>query len=140
MAEYNSRRNVVKGVVCVITLTLAGCSSSQGGNATEEKARGGPDHINAMRVERIQEADRLAQCQKELEALKGIDAQRHDAYSAGFSRLMSGAAQYASLRPRVNAETQATVDALYTYKVNKLCADIRQASLVGLAERGESVK
>lgn len=29
---------------------------------------------------------------------------------------------------------------VYCYKVNRLCADITQATLTGLAERGETLK
>ncbi|WP_249921455.1 hypothetical protein [Serratia plymuthica] len=51
---------------------------------------------------------------------------------------MSGAAQYGGLRSQVNAQTQETVDALYRYKVNRLFADITQATLTSLATRGET--
>jgi hypothetical protein len=86
------------------------------------------------------EAGQLARCQKELEALKPIDAQRHQAYQQEFGRLMSGAAQYASVRAQTNSGTQETVDALYRYKVKRLCANIGQALLTGLADMGERVK
>lgn len=86
------------------------------------------------------EAERITLCQKELEALREVNPEKFNTYKAEFDRLMSGAAQYAGLRTRVNSETQDTVDALYRYKVNRLCADIGQATLTGLAERGERLK
>ncbi|CAI1836461.1 TPA: hypothetical protein ACSTL1_004820 [Serratia fonticola] len=86
------------------------------------------------------EAERLAQCQKELDALKGVTPAQYDTYRQEFGGLMSGAAQYAGLRSRVNDETQDTVDALYRYRVNRLCSDISQATLKGLLDRGERTK
>lgn len=86
------------------------------------------------------EAEQLAQCQKELEALKPVDEKRHQTFQQEFSRLMSGAAQYAGVRTQANSGTQETVDALYRYKVRRLCADISQALLTSLADMGERVK
>ncbi|MFK3844014.1 MULTISPECIES: hypothetical protein [Serratia] len=86
------------------------------------------------------ETERIARCQKELEALKAINPEQHSALRQEFDRLMSGAASYANVRTRVNSETQDTVDALYRYKINRLCADITLATLTGLAERGERLK
>lgn len=80
---------------------------------------------------------RLAQCQRELEVLKSLNPEQHTALRQTFNQLMSGAAQYSGLRTQVNAQTQETVDALYRYKVNRLCANIAQATLADLAKRGE---
>ncbi|WP_273855334.1 hypothetical protein [Serratia liquefaciens] len=87
-----------------------------------------------------QETERLVQCQKEVDALKDLHPEQHAAYKKAFDSYMSGAAQYAGLRTQVNSETRETVDALYRYKVNRLCADIGVATLNALAERGESLK
>ncbi|MBU5412419.1 hypothetical protein [Serratia ureilytica] len=86
------------------------------------------------------EAEQLALCQKELEALKPVAAKQHQTFQQEFSRLMNGAAQYASVRTQANSGTQETVDALYRYKVKRLCADISQALLTSLADMGERVK
>lgn len=86
------------------------------------------------------EAAQLAQCQKELDALHPVDANRYQDYKQEFNRLMNGAAQYAGVRTRVSAGTQETVDALYRYKVKRLCADISQALLTGLSDMGDRVK
>lgn len=86
------------------------------------------------------ETERMALCQKELEALKAINPEQHTALRQEFDRLMGGAAAYANVRTRVNSDTQDTVDALYRYKINRLCADITRATLTGLAERGERLK
>ena len=86
------------------------------------------------------ETEQLALCQKELEALKPLDAKQQQIFQQEFSRLMSGAAQYASVRPHASSSTQETVDALYRYKVKRLCANISQALLSSLADMGERVK
>lgn len=86
------------------------------------------------------EAQRLQQCQRDLEALSSLKTENYTQSKQAFDRLMSGAAQYANLRTRVNMETQDTVDALYRYRVNLLCAQINQAVLSSLAERGEALR
>jgi hypothetical protein len=86
------------------------------------------------------EAQRLQQCQRDLEALSSLKTESYTQSKQAFDRLMSGAAQYANLRTRVNTETQDTVDALYRYRVNLLCAQINQAVLSSLAERGEALR
>jgi len=117
-------------------LLLSGCEAAKRPTAAAQaRAEPTPEQSLAAR-----EAEQLARCQKELEALKPIDAQRHQAYQQEFGRLMSGAAQYASVRAQTNSGTQETVDALYRYKVKRLCANIGQALLTGLADMGERGK
>jgi phosphoglycolate phosphatase-like HAD superfamily hydrolase len=86
------------------------------------------------------EAQRLRQCQQELDTLRDLKADSYAATQHTFSTLMQGAAQYAKLRTQVNTDTQETVDALYRYRVNVLCAQINQAVLVGLMTQGEAPK
>lgn len=83
-----------------------------------------------------QEVQRLRQCQQQLKALSTLQDTSYPATQGAFDRLMRGAAQYASLRTSVNESTQDTVDALYRYRVNLLCAQINQAVLNRLAEQG----
>ncbi|WP_413508026.1 hypothetical protein [Serratia proteamaculans] len=80
-----------------------------------------------------QEARRLQQCQQELTVLSTLQTKDYAATKQTFDHLMGKAAQYASLRNKVNGETQGTVDALYHYKVSLLCAEINQAVLLHLA-------
>ncbi|MFI8415329.1 hypothetical protein ACQKDS_02480 [Serratia sp. NPDC078593] len=81
-----------------------------------------------------QEAKRLQQCQQELGVLNSLKTKDYQATQQTFDQLMGNAAQYASLRNKVNGETQGTVDALYHYKVSLLCAEINQAVLLHLAQ------
>lgn len=119
----------------MVALLLTGCQTSPN---TAKKQTAEPQGQNATQAER--EAARLQQCQKELEALRTVHPTQFTGYKQAFDRLMNGAAQYSGLRTRVNAQTQDTVDALYRYRVNKLCAQINQAVLLGLAEHGESAQ
>lgn len=114
------------------TLVLGGCAGKRPSPASQPDTAQSTEKNHAE-----QEARRLTQCQKEIEALQSLNPAQHKTFRQAFDRLMSGAAQYGGLRPQVNTQTQETVDALYRYKVNRLCADISQATLTGLATRGE---
>lgn len=121
------------------TLTLSGCTGKRTTSAGLSASHN-TEHAAAEKAAADQEVARLTQCQKELDALKGINPEQHQKFLQAFSRLMSGTAQYGNLRTLVNTQTQETVDALYRYKVNRLCADITQATLTGLADRGEALE
>ncbi|WP_017891039.1 hypothetical protein [Serratia sp. S4] len=124
-------RAVLHTSAMVFALVLAGCQTP----SKPLKKASVPQEYGPTQAER--EVARLQQCQKELEALRTLQPKQFSVYKQEFDRLMSGAVQYSGLRTRVNADTQDTVDALYRYRVNKLCAQIDQAVLLGLAERGE---
>lgn len=126
MFDVVTRFTLLALFTCGILL-LGGCSSTRLSEAPEA----------GMANRAAEEAAGLKQCQNELDALKHLNPAQHTTFRQTFDRLMSGAAQYSSLRSQINAQTQETVDALYRYKVNRLCAGIRQATLTGLARRGE---
>lgn len=128
-------RAVLPVSAVIFALLLTGCQKSPN---PVKKQTAEPQVQSPTQAEL--EAARLQQCQKELEALRTVQPKQFTGYKQEFDRLMNGAAQYSGLRTRVNAETQDTVDALYRYRVNKLCAQINQAVLLGLAERGESAQ
>lgn len=121
--------------VIVVTLLLAGCQKTPN---TVKKTTTEPQAQGPTQAEL--EAARLQQCQQQLDALQALQPQQFKQYQQAFSRLMNGAAQYSGLRTQVTTVTQDTVDALYRYSVNKLCAQIDQAVLLGLTERGEPGK
>ncbi|MEE4449663.1 hypothetical protein [Serratia sp. C2(1)] len=131
------RRLPIGGLTLLaLSLLLSGCEAPRKSAVTPSSSPAAEE--GSTPAER--EAERMAQCQQELEALKNINSKQHTEYQAEFSRLMSGAAQYAGLRARVNSTAQDTVDALYRYKVTRLCAQVSQAVLNGLADRGEQQK
>ncbi|CAI1059161.1 hypothetical protein [Serratia entomophila] len=124
-------------LLCLLggSLLLSGCEApKRPAVAIQSASDPTPEQSLAAR-----EAEQLALCQKELAALKPVDAKQQQTFQQAFSRLMSGAAQYASVRAQTNSGTQETVDALYRYKVKRLCANISQALLTGLAGMGERV-
>lgn len=127
-------------LLCLILLSTVACQ-------TQKPAKQAPRNSAAVEQEAIKEKQRkqreieqLKLCQEQLGALRNISPKQYHQYKQAFDSLMSGASQYASLRTRVNDNTQETVDALYRYKVSYLCANINQAVLTGLAERGEQIK
>ncbi|MDP8634705.1 hypothetical protein QZQ04_08100 [Serratia marcescens] len=128
------------GMLCLLALSAAACQSQKPGkpavNTQNQAAQ--PPSEEVLRKQR--EAEQLRQCQEQLGALRTINEKQYQRYKQPFDSLMSGASQYANLRARVNGDTQETVDALYRYKVNYLCAGVNQAVLTGLADRGEQVK
>ncbi|MEE4411546.1 MULTISPECIES: hypothetical protein [Serratia] len=130
------RRSALALPLLIGTLVLSGCENGRRPILAAKKSPEATVEITQAQ----READRLQHCQKELDALQGIDAAGYRKYKQEFDRLMSGAAQYAALRTQVNGDTQETVDALYRYKVSRLCADVNQAVMTGLADRGERLK
>ena len=128
-------QTVFKVGTLLSVLLLAGCQTGQ--NTVNEPLS---EQQTQVRSKAELEAARLLQCQKELEVLRTVQPKQFTDYKQDFDRLMHGAAQYSRLRTGVNTETQDTVDALYRYRVNKLCAQIDQAVLLGLAGSGESAQ
>lgn len=117
-----------------LTMVLSGCQNTVDPENTpnvEEQAT-----ATAAEVETLH----LKQCQLTLDALHNVEQKQFDNYKQNFDLLMKGAAQYSGVRAKIKTETQDTVDALYRYKVNKLCSQIDQAVMVALAAQGESVK
>lgn len=118
----------------LLTMTLAGCQNVKRPVPLVNKESA----TEALEQDKKQrEAERMQQCQHELEAMRNIDPEKYQKFKREFDTLMSGAAQYAGMRTRVNTDTQETVDALYRYRTNRLCADISTTMMTGLAERGE---
>lgn len=136
MRETLWRRSALALSVLMGILALSGCEN---GRRSAPAAKKNGDVVVELTAEQ-QEAERLQQCQKELDALQGIDGAGYLKHKREFDRLISGVAQYATLRTKVNSDTQETVDALYRYKVRRLCADVNQAVMTGLADRGERLK
>ncbi len=118
------------------TLVLSGCHREQSPLSTEGKQL----TVKTQLIQSQRETERLAQCQNELEILQELNPTQYKAYRKVFDSMMSGAAQYAHLRSLVSNVTQETVDALYRYRVNRLCSELSQSTLIGLAERAEQLR
>ncbi|WP_455872232.1 hypothetical protein [Serratia proteamaculans] len=129
-----NKSTVLGCAVLAAIVLLSGCQNPKR-NTTKPTTK-----VQTVDPRAEMEAQRLQQCQRDLEALSSLKTESYMQSKQAFDRLMSGAAQYANLRTRVNTETQDTVDALYRYRVNLLCAQINQAVLSSLAERGEALR
>ena len=117
------KSNAVKWPFLAMVLLLSACRSPI--NTAE----------NNLPAKAGQKIERAQQCQQELTVLSSIKSKDYTVTKQAFDRLMGNAAQYASLRSKVNVETQSTVDALYNYKISLLCAEINQAVLLHLAQQ-----
>lgn len=76
----------------------------------------------------------VAACDRELQALKKVDAARYTRRKAQFDRLMGGAAAYTGIRGEVAGQTREAVDAMYRYRTGVLCAEIARDVLEGLTK------
>lgn len=63
-----------------------------------------------------------------------MDVNIYNKRKSEFDKLMSDAVIYNGIRVDVKEYTQGTVDALYRFRVNKLCADISSDILNKLTE------
>ncbi|EAS2834007.1 hypothetical protein AV553_24180 [Salmonella enterica] len=136
--------------VVMVVLFLAGCNNghmSVPKTATPEAKRGAPTQkvpvqANETIVRPALEsspAGGTESCDRELKALKKLDARRYAVRRAQFTRLMSGASLYAGIRTDVAGGTREAVDAMYRFRTGKLCADISRDVLDALARQGDSI-
>ncbi|HEI8868122.1 hypothetical protein [Serratia sp. AKBS12] len=132
--------SVRASVVCLVLLASVACQNAKTSKPVPPSAENRQQQPSEDALRKQREAERLQLCQQELGALRAIDQQQHQQLKQGFDHLMSGASLYAGVRTKVNGDTQEMVDALYRYKVNRLCAQVDQAVLAGLADRAEQVK
>lgn len=79
-------------------------------------------------------------CLNELASLQKISPKNYAVRKTAYDRLVVNASQYEGIREGVNSSTQDTVDALYKYKMNILCADINHDVMQALIRKGESAK
>jgi hypothetical protein len=76
----------------------------------------------------------LAECDKELQALKQVGSAHYDSLDKRFELMMKSSANYGNVRNAVSMDTQTTLDALYTFQASRVCADIRNAMLNSLID------
>lgn len=141
MVKYISHSLRV-GMLCLLALSAVACQKQKPGSpvvvvAVKSNAVQTPQEETPRKQREI---DRLQQCQEQLSVLRTVNEKQYQHAKQAFDNLMSGASQYAKLRTKVNGDIQETVDALYRYKANFLCAGMNQAVLAGLLARGEQIK
>lgn len=74
-------------------------------------------------------------CRQELTVLNTLDPATASPLSSNFSLLMHNMHQYAGFRNTLSEQLQETIDALYRYRVNKVCADIRHTLMNNLSQQ-----
>lgn len=144
----NSQKNLCLGVLLCGGLLLAGCQNNQAKKTVPQSqplttnVQAPPKQISVSPPPAPPEAktNKISLCQSELASLRQVSPKAYAAKKALFDRLVSNASVYSAVRGDVNAGTKDTLDALYKYKTNQLCADIERDVLQGLIQRGESVK
>ncbi|EJK1075819.1 hypothetical protein NKN81_004424 [Salmonella enterica] len=134
--------------LAVAVLLLAGCSAvpKSGGITTRTVSPAAPAAGNRVSIKPAVAAQEVAPvsagteaCDRELKALKKLDARRYALRRAQFNRLMSGAAVYAGIRTDVAGGTRQAVDAMYLFRTGKLCTDISRDVMDALARQGDSI-
>lgn len=143
----STQKNLCLGVVLCSGLLLAGCqktapTSSQDSQTSTVQAP--PQQISVSPppppAAEENKTSKIGLCQSELASLKQVNPKAYATKQANFNRLVNNASVYSAVRGDVNSTTKDTLDALYKYKTNQLCAEIEREVLQGLIQRGESVK
>lgn len=122
---------------------MAGCTPKTSGSKIKSQQTVTPTTTPAPAPKPAPEPkkeNRIGLCQSELASLKKVNEKAYAARKAYFDSLVSNASVYSSVRGEVNSQTKDTLDALYKYKTNQVCAQIERDVLDALIRRGESVK
>ncbi|HHQ4313613.1 TPA: hypothetical protein ACSTLY_004398 [Serratia fonticola] len=144
----STQKNLYLGVILCSGLLLAGCQKTaqtrwqESPPATTVQAPPQQISVSPPPQPAVEETktSKIGLCQSELASLKQVNPKAYAAKQANFNRLVNNASVYGAVRGDVNATTKDTLDALYKYKTNQLCAEIERDVLQGLIQRGESVK
>lgn len=139
----SSQKNLCLGVLFCSSLILTGCQNTDK-KAPQDKSRAtAVAAVSPKQVSASPSAAKMTKidlCQSELASLRQINPKAYALQKAYFARLLSNASVYSAVRGDVNAATKDTLDALYKYKTNQICAEIEREVLQSLIQRGESVK
>ncbi|EPC0237626.1 hypothetical protein [Escherichia albertii] len=117
--------------VLLTSMLLGGCESKPGIKPLQQTT--GIKLVSSS-GDRLDDVEKMERCRRELEALKKIDSAVYNKRKAEFDKLVSGASLYNGVRSDVGNYTQSTVDALYRFRSDKLCADIASDVLKGLTK------
>ncbi|MFZ1875394.1 hypothetical protein [Serratia sp. D1N4] len=145
----SSQKSLCLGVLLCSGLLLAGCQSNQAKRTVSQNqppvtnVQSPPQQISVSPpppAPTEAKTNKIGLCQNELAALRQVSPRAYALKKAQFDRLVSNASVYSAVRGDVNTDTKETLDALYKFKTNQICADIERSVLQGLIQRGESVK
>ncbi|MFT2791007.1 hypothetical protein ACMV5I_13160 [Serratia sp. T13T92] len=143
-----TQKNLCLGVILCSGLLLAGCQKTAQTRWQETPpattVQAPPQQISVPPPPEPTAAEtktsKIGLCQSELASLKQVNPKAYAIKQANFNRLVNNASVYSAVRGDVNSTTKDTLDALYKYKTNQLCAEIERDVLQGLIQRGEGVK
>jgi hypothetical protein len=144
----SSQKSLCLGVLLCSGLLLAGCQNNQAKKTVSTSpppvtnVQTPPQQISVSPppTPSAAKTNKIGLCQSELASLQQVSPRAYALKKAQFDRLVNNASVYSAVRGDVNIETKETLDALYKFKTNQLCADIERDVLQGLIQRGESVK
>lgn len=126
-----SLKFIISMFAALFILSLSGCQ------ATSQKMRAASEE-SAHTAKYVKQNESLKKCQAQLQALKVVNLSEYNRMQSSFDSLMNSAAQYNGLRKSVDENTQETVDSLYHYRANQLCAHIAQTLMDSLTRKGEA--
>lgn len=115
-------------------LLISGCQNKINGVRNHGQLLKNAQSISSPVSNEINNIEKIERCRRELDALKKVDVNIYNKRKSEFDKLMSDAVIYNGVRVDVKEYTQGTVDALYRFRVNKLCADISSDILNKLTE------
>lgn len=140
-------RRLLVGFIVSSGLLLAGCASKSSPpppkvqpSISSPVAIEPPIQPQPVIEQSAAKPNRLGLCQSELASLKTVNPKAYAARKAYFDSLVRNASVYSAVRGDVNTSTKDTLDALYKYKTNQVCAEIQRDVLNGLIRKGESLK
>ncbi|CAI1727352.1 Uncharacterised protein [Serratia fonticola] len=139
-------KNLCLGVLLCSGLLLAGCQNTakkDGQNKSQMAVTVVPPSQQiSVTPSPAPEAktNKISLCQSELASLKQVNPKVYAVKQSQFSRLVNNASVYGAVRGNINMTTKDTLDALYKYKTNQLCADIEHDVLQSLIQTGEGAK
>ncbi|WP_260514240.1 hypothetical protein [Serratia fonticola] len=144
----STQKNLCLGVILCSGLLLAGCQKTSQTRWQEHPpattVQAPPQQISVSPPPEPAapetKTSKIGLCQSELASLKQVNPKAYAVKQANFNRLVNNASVYSAVRGDVNSTTKDTLDALYKYKTNQLCAEIERDVLQGLIQRGEGVK
>ncbi|MTD28039.1 hypothetical protein [Erwinia sorbitola] len=125
-------------IAVLFVFVLAGCQGKPKTTPVPAPAQSAEEPQVVQSEKYIKDSNKLKLCQAQLEALKVVNSSEHRSMQTTFDALMSNAAQYTGVRKNVGENTQDTVDSLYHYRANQLCARIAQALMDSLTKKGEA--
>ncbi|MBL5903927.1 hypothetical protein [Serratia fonticola] len=143
-----TQKNLCLGVILCSGLLLEGCQKTSQTRWQEHPpattVQAPPQQISVSPPPEPAAAEtktsKIGLCQSELASLKQVNPKAYAIKQANFNRLVNNASVYSAVRGDVSSTTKDTLDALYKYKTNQLCAEIERDVLQGLIQRGEGVK